>query len=90
MESPTFYLSEDKRYLMDEHDSNMYGVVQENEQIYYTPIAIESEAFNKVCVNSTPVKVCNLWSPTHECLAFEYVYVCTQWELVPNGYSNIS
>ena len=75
---------------MDELGSNLYSVVRENEHTYYKPIAIESEAFDRVCLASTSIKVCNSWDKTLGCLNFEYVNVCTQWELIPNGYSNIS
>ncbi len=90
MHSPTFYLSKDKSYLMDAQGSNMYSVVQEKERIYYKPIAIESEAFDKVCLSSTSIKVCSRWDDKHGCVGFEFVNVCTQWELVPKGFGNIS
>jgi hypothetical protein len=90
MHSPMFYLSRDKSYLMNEQGSNMYSLVQEDDRTYYKPIAIESDSIDKICIRSTIIRVCSLWGRTHECLEFEHVYVCTQWELIPKGYANVS
>jgi hypothetical protein len=91
MHIPTFYLSEDKVYLMDIQGQNIYSMVQENEYIFYGQIEIESEAYERKCIAIRSIKVCNLWDKaTHDCLSFAYVNVCTQWELLPKGYSNIS
>lgn len=90
MPVPTFYLSKDKEYLMDEHDRHIYALVHDNGRLYYKAIGIESEAVEEVCVNISTIKVCSLWSEAHDCLEFAQVDICTQLKLIPKGYSNIS
>ncbi len=87
---PALFLSKDKRYLTDDKD-NIIATRQDNEELtYYRAVGIESEAFEKKCIQITQRKVCIQWNEARECQIWDEVPVCTKWELVSAGYSNIS
>ena len=90
MHDPVFYLSSDKLFLMDIKGRNIYSMVAEEGRTYYKPITIESEAYEKICTNSTSVKVCSVWGDAYQCLEFENVDICSEWKLLPTGYANVS
>lgn len=84
------FLSKDKKYLLDEEDNIISEMMGSEGHIYYKTIGVESEAYEKVCTDIKPRKVCILWNDAHECQLWHDVDVCTQYELVSKGFSNIS
>lgn len=84
------YLSKDKMFLMDDEDRPILARKKEKGILFYQPIGIESEAFEKICRETSPLRVCTSWNDAHECRIWDEVEVCTRWDLVSKGYSNIS
>ncbi|QEH39586.1 hypothetical protein [Chitinophaga sp. XS-30] len=90
VQEQVLYLSKDKKYLVDDEDNVISVLVKTADVVYYSTIGIESEAYEKVCTETRTRKVCAIWNDLHECLLTEDVTVCSGFELIPRGYSNIS
>lgn len=88
--SEVLYLTKDKHYLTDGRGNIIAIKEMEDGKDYYRPISIESEAYEKKCIQVAPRKVCVLWGEDFNCLAWDEVDICTRWELTPRGFSNIS
>lgn len=84
------FLSKDKKHLLDEEDNIISEMMGSGAHAYYKAIGVESEAYEKICTDIKPRKVCILWNDKHECQLWHKVDVCTQYELVSKGFSNIS
>lgn len=84
------YLTKDGLYLTDDR-GNIIAVRQKAKgKDYFQPISIESEAYEKICIQTISRKVCTLWGKDYSCLAWDEVDVCIKSELAPKGFSNIS
>lgn len=77
-------------FLTDEKGRNISMRIVDNDSTYYITIGIESEGFEKRCLETKMMKVCTMWSDVGECLVWDEVDVCNKWELIPRGFSNIS
>lgn len=88
--SEVLFLTKDKHYLTDGRGNIIAIKEMENGKDYYRPISIESEAYQKICIQVAPRKICTLWDENYNCLAWGEVDVCTQWALTPKGFSTIS
>lgn len=85
-----FFMSRDRKYLMDEHGNNVCLALTDEGGVFYKAIIPESESIEKVCLSRKTIEVCTLWNESHLCLASAQVEVCTQWQLLQSGHGNIS
>lgn len=84
------YLTKDKQHLTDHEGNIISRRVHEDGKTFYASIGIESEAYQKKCISLKVKKVCTLWNANHDCLVWDEVDVCAQWEYLPGGFNNIS
>lgn len=84
------FLSKEKKYLKDASGRVVAERAGSKDAFYYRAISVKSEAYEKLCISTKPLKVCVAWTETYQCLLWSDVDVCTQYELAPNGFSNIS
>lgn len=84
------YLSSNKQYLTSGDGANLYSRIDDNGKVYYRIIGIESEAFEKLCKNIVTVSVCTTPNTARKDEQWEDVDICTGWDLVQKGFSNIS
>ncbi|WP_118951606.1 hypothetical protein [Taibaiella helva] len=84
------FLSKDKQHLLDRAHNIVAEIAGSKGHFYYRTIGIESEAFEKICTGIKSRKVCISWNEANECQIWRHVDVCTQYELLPKGFSNIS
>ena len=87
---PLLFLSKDKKHLLDQQDNLVAEVMGTKGHTYYRMIGVESEAYEKICTEIKPRSICIVWNEAHECLLRQDVDICTQYELVTKGFSNIS
>lgn len=84
------YLSKDLQFLADEEGRNIAVRVEDEEQSYYTAIGLVSDAYEKICIGTTAIKVCTSRDNRHMCTSWKEVNICNRWKLVSTGYSSIS
>ncbi|XZF14714.1 hypothetical protein ACTHGU_01110 [Chitinophagaceae bacterium MMS25-I14] len=84
------YLSKDGQHLTDREGNIILNREEKDGMTYYQVAGIQSEAYEKICTEVAPRKVCVLWNREHQCRVYDEVDVCTSFELISTGYGSIS
>ncbi len=84
------YQSADNRILSDNNGNVIYIKQLKDGKPYYMIAGIESEAYERLPLETTSHKICISWNDDFVCDAWMMVDICTKSEFVPRGFSNIS